>query len=166
MTSTSLPYRPCVGIMLLNAQNKVWVGRRLDAPGGPGGDWSGWSQMPQGGIDEGEPPAAAARRELHEETSVTSAEIIAEAPYWFDYDFPPELMNRPISNKFRGQTQKWFAMRFTGPESEIDISAPDGHDAEFDAWRWAAMDELPELIVPFKRDVYVSVVKAFSHLNT
>ncbi len=166
MASDLLPYRPCVGIMLLNAQNKVWIGRRVDTPTNLEGDWTGWSQMPQGGIDAGEDPAAAAVRELHEETSVTSAEIIAEAPDWLNYDFPPEIMSKGIRERYRGQTQRWFAMRFTGLESEIDISAPEGHTAEFDDWRWADMNELPDLIIPFKRDVYVQVIRAFAHLTS
>jgi len=150
--------------MLLNAAGKVWVGRRTDSPGGIEGDWSGWWQMPQGGIDAGEDPAKAALRELHEETSAQSAEIIAEAPEWYHYDFPDEIMARARGGKFRGQTQKWFAVRFTGPDSEIDIAAPPGHEAEFDQWRWAEMEELVGLIIPFKRGVYEQVVAAFSHL--
>jgi len=161
-----LPYRRCVGVMLLNQDNKVWVGRRLDAPGNIEGNWTGWSQMPQGGIDAGEDPATAARRELYEETSVTSAEFIEEASEWYAYDFPPEIMNRSIASKFCGQEQRWFAMRFTGHDSEIDISAPDGHSAEFDAWKWVGMNELVDLIIPFKRSVYEKVVKAFAHLDT
>lgn len=166
MPPEALSYRPCVGIMLLNAENKVWVGRRVDTPNNLEGNWTGWSQMPQGGIDAGENPAAAAVRELHEETSIISAEIIAEAPDWLNYDFPPEVMANGIGRKFRGQTQKWFAMRFTGQENEIDISAPAGHTAEFDDWRWSDMQELPDLIIPFKRDVYLKVVAAFAHLDT
>lgn len=164
MTNDTRTYRPCVGIMLLNAENKVWVGCRVDIPNDAEGDWTGWSQMPQGGIDAGEDPAAAAVRELYEETSVTSATIIAEAPDWYNYDFPAEIARSGISNKYRGQTQKWFAMRFTGEESEINIEAPTGHKAEFSDWRWVAMSELVDLIVPFKKGVYTQVVDAFADL--
>ena len=151
--------------MLLNHDNKVWVGRRMDdSPDEPYAAHTAW-QMPQGGIDEGEDPTTAAWRELREETGVTSAEIIAEAPDWFTYDFPPEAMTNPIGMKFRGQRQKWFALRFKGSEDEVDISAPDGQDQEFDDWRWVAMRELPNLIVPFKRDVYLQVVEAFAHID-
>lgn len=161
-SAASLPYRPCVGIMLLNGAGLVWLGRRHDAPNDEGrGTW--W-QMPQGGIDGNEDPRSAALRELFEETSVRSAEIIAEAPVWFHYDLPPHLLGRAWGGRFRGQRQKWFAVRFTGDDSEIDVTAPPGHDAEFNAWKWVAMDEVAALTVPFKRDVYGQVVAAFAHL--
>lgn len=157
-----LPYRPCVGVMLLNRDGLVWVGRRYDKAndGGPGK----WWQMPQGGIDASEDAARAALRELEEETSVRSAEIIAEAPDWLTYDLPDHLIGVAWQGRYRGQKQKWFAARFLGDDSEIDL-APEGHKPEFDAWRWAPMDELPQLIVPFKRPVYEQVVKAFRHLG-
>ncbi|MEL6374658.1 MAG: RNA pyrophosphohydrolase [Pseudomonadota bacterium] len=159
----TLPYRPGVGVMLLNEHNHAWVGRRIDMPGddeGPGH----WWQMPQGGIDEGEEPRDAALRELHEETGVRHAEIIAEAPRWLNYDLPEPLLGVAWKGRFRGQTQKWFAARFKGDESEITIEPPPGldHKAEFDAWQWAPVSTLPELIVPFKRAVYVDVVAMFS----
>ena len=156
-----MPYRPCVGVALFNRAGHVWIGRRHDKANDEGkGHW--W-QMPQGGIDKGEDPAAAAMRELKEETGVTSAEMIAEAPGWLTYDLPEHLIGIAWKGRFRGQKQKWFACRFLGEDSEIDISGI-GHKAEFDKWRWAALDELPGLIVPFKRDVYVQVVAAFRPL--
>ena len=158
-----LSYRPCVGVMLLNAQNQAWIGRRLDAANEEGrGEW--W-QMPQGGIDKGEDPAKAALRELYEETGIRSAEIIAEAPEWYNYDLPKHLIGKAWKGKYRGQTQKWFALRFTGKESEIDLR-PSGHKQEFDAWRWAPMGEVLDLIVAFKRPVYEKVIAAFRHLET
>ena len=163
-TTLELPYRPCVGIMLINRDGLVWVGRRLPK-------WQGdraayiW-QMPQGGIDAGERNRAAALRELEEETGVRSVEVIAEAPGWFVYDLPDELLGIALKGKYRGQKQKWFAMRFTGDDSEIDISARRGHKAEFDAWRWVPAAELPTLIVSFKRQIYLDVVRAFAaHLR-
>jgi putative (di)nucleoside polyphosphate hydrolase len=158
-------YRPCVGVMLINAAGLVFVGRRrnkrLREHVAPGHEW----QMPQGGIDEGEEPYAAALRELAEETSVTSVSLLAEAPDWFSYDLPDDIAKESWKGRYCGQTQKWFALRFTGDEREIEIENPvGGHKPEFDAWRWAPMAELPELIIPFKRPVYESVVKEFSRL--
>ncbi len=159
---TITAYRPCVGIMLLNRQGLVWIGRRFEKQNDDGvGEW--W-QMPQGGIDLDENPALAALRELEEETAVRSAEIIAEAPEWYKYDLPEPLIGKSWKGKYRGQTQKWFAARFLGEDSEINLSPP-GHKQEFDQWRWATMDEVIGLIVPFKRPVYEQVVKAFRHLG-
>ena len=160
----TLPYRPCVGIMLINRDGLVWVGNRINGAGGAQ-ELTGASltwQMPQGGIDPGETPFEAALRELEEETNVSSVEFIAEAPLWLSYDLPPEA-NKRWSGKYIGQTQRWFAMRFLGNDSEIDIHAPGGgkHKPEFDDWRWEKMGNLPELVVPFKRQVYVDVVAAF-----
>jgi putative (di)nucleoside polyphosphate hydrolase len=165
MKHENLPYRPCVGVMLLNADGLVFVGdRRKDAtPEHVGGGFS-W-QMPQGGLDPGEDALAAARRELAEETGVTSAEFLAEAPDWYSYDLPEDVAKASWKGRYRGQTQKWFAFRFTGLDSEIDVlSPPGGHKAEFSAWRWERMDNLPGLIIPFKRPVYDKVVAAFRHL--
>lgn len=154
-----LPYRPCVGIMLINAKGLVWTGRRLPK-------WSGdrsahiW-QMPQGGLMKDEAPEDAAYRELQEETNVTSVDLIGEMPNWLTYDLPTELLGVALKGRYRGQRQKWFAMRFWGDDAEIDISARRGQKAEFDRWRWRAIDELPELIVDFKRPVYDAVVRAF-----
>ena len=155
-------YRPCVGVMLLNSQGLVWVGRRFQKQNDDGiGHW--W-QMPQGGIDGDEDPAAAALRELEEETAVRSAEIIAEAPGWYNYDLPEHLIGKSWKGKYRGQTQKWFAARFTGKDSEINL-APPGHKQEFDQWRWVKMNEVIDAIVPFKKPVYEQVIAAFKHLG-
>jgi putative (di)nucleoside polyphosphate hydrolase len=155
-----LPYRPCVGIMLINRDGQVWVGRRRPkwAAAGARHFW----QMPQGGIDSGEAALAAALRELEEETGVRSVEVVAEAPAWLSYDLPAELIGVALKGRYRGQRQRWFAMRFTGREAEIDISARRGHKAEFDAWRWVRSRELARLIVPFKRVLYTDVVRTFA----
>jgi putative (di)nucleoside polyphosphate hydrolase len=157
-------YRPAVGIMLLNRQGLVFIGRRrkhrreIDAGG------HAW-QMPQGGIDEGEEAYDAARRELYEETNITSTSLLAESPDWYTYDLPQELTKTSWKGRFQGQRQKWFALRFEGDESEIDISAPaGGAHPEFDAWRWEKMDRLPDLVIPFKRPVYERVIEDFRHL--
>ncbi len=158
-------YRPCVGIMLLNRQGLAFVGRRRGKrsfdPDIVDYEW----QMPQGGIDQGEAPLAAALRELHEETNVTSVVLLGEATRWYSYDLPLGATKR-WKGKYRGQTQKWFALRFTGHEEEIDIERPGGgaHQPEFDAWRWERLELLPELIVPFKRPVYEQVLQDFAHL--
>lgn len=155
-------YRPCVGVMLLNPQGLVWVGRRFQKQNDDGvGHW--W-QMPQGGIDGNEDPAVAALRELEEETAVRSAEIIAEAPGWYNYDLPEHLIGKSWKGKYRGQTQKWFAARFLGKDSEINL-APPGHKQEFDQWRWVKMNEVIDAIVPFKKPVYERVIAAFRHLG-
>ena len=120
--------------------------------------------MPQGGIDDGEDPKLAAMRELAEETAVTSAEVIAESPGWYNYDLPEHLIGKSWKGKYRGQTQKWFALRFLVQDSEVNL-APPGHKQEFDQWRWATMDEVLDLIVPFKRGVYEQVIADFRHLG-
>jgi len=159
---TITAYRPCVGIMLLNRDGLVWIGRRFDKQNDEGkGQW--W-QMPQGGIDKDENPKLAAVRELAEETAVTSVDVIAESPRWYNYDLPQHLIGKSWKGRYRGQTQKWFAMRFTGSDSEIDL-APPGHKQEFDLWRWERMDDILDLIVPFKRPVYEQVIAAFRHLG-
>jgi putative (di)nucleoside polyphosphate hydrolase len=155
-------YRRCVGVMLLNREGLVFVGRRRRGENDPVRLDHQW-QMPQGGIDKGEDPEAAAFRELEEETGVVSAELIEVAPEWYTYDFPPEFAGRGRAGRYSGQTQLWFALRFTGDESEIELSQP-GHKPEFTDWRWAPMAELSGLIVPFKRPVYDNVVRAFAHL--
>lgn len=158
-----LPYRPCVGIMLINREGLVWIGRRLPK-------WIGdrstyiW-QMPQGGIERGEEPRDAAFRELYEETGITSVELLAESQQWLSYDLPDELIGIALKGKYRGQRQRWFAMLFTGPDSEIDIAPRNGKKAEFDAWRWAPLAELPQGIVSFKRHIYEEVVAEFTHLT-
>jgi putative (di)nucleoside polyphosphate hydrolase len=155
-------YRPCVGVMLLNRQGLVFVGRRAGKGRAEHVEAAHEWQMPQGGIDEGETPHEAALRELHEETGVSSVSLIAEAPDWYAYDIPAELRGRDWKGRYTGQRQKWFALRFEGEESEIRIQhPPGGHRPEFDAWRWERMDRLPDLIIPFKREVYEQVVKLF-----
>jgi len=159
----AMPYRPCVGIAVFNAENKVWIGRRVGhvESFGPEQIW----QMPQGGIDKGEDPWDAARRELAEETGITSITLIAEAPDWYTYDLPEASLGRALKGKYRGQTQKWFAVRMTGDDSEIEIlNPPGGHAVEFDAWRWADFATLPDVVVPFKAAVYRQVVTAFAPL--
>lgn len=159
----ALPYRRCVGILLLNREGLAWIGKRN--PKNEAASKYAW-QMPQGGIDANEDPLIAARRELYEETSIRSATLLGEAPDWLFYDFPPEILARSRRGKYRGQIQKWFAFRFDGPESEIDIlNPPDGHAAEFCDWRWEQASRLPELVIPFKRGVYEQVLKIFSHLT-
>jgi putative (di)nucleoside polyphosphate hydrolase len=158
----ALPYRPCVGIMVLSATNRIWIGRRHDAPGEPEGPGAWW-QMPQGGIDESEDPAKAALRELDEETGIRSVRIIAESADWYRYDLPLDLRPRAWGGKYGGQKQKWFVMRFSGEDSEVRLERP-GHKAECDAWRWAEIGELIGLIVPFKRAVYEQVVREFAPL--
>ena len=155
-------YRPGVGIVLLNPQGLVWIGRRFQKQNDDG--VGRWWQMPQGGIDGNEDPAAAALRELEEETAVRSAEIIAEAPGWYNYDLPEHLIGKSWKGKYRGQTQKWFAARFLGDDSEINL-APPGHKQEFDQWRWVKMSEVIDAIVPFKKPVYEQVIAAFRHLG-
>jgi putative (di)nucleoside polyphosphate hydrolase len=157
-------YRPCAGIALVNRVGDVFIGRRKkerEAAGLAGHEW----QMPQGGIDEGETPEQAAWRELHEETNVRSASLIAEAPEWYRYDLPNEARGR-FRGRYRGQTQKWFLFRFDGEESEINIHRPAGgaHPPEFRDWRWERWEALPELVVPFKRPVYEKVVAAFARI--
>lgn len=146
----SLPYRPCVGVMLVNAAGQVFVAQRLDTPGA-------W-QMPQGGIDEGETPTVAALRELKEEIGTDRAEILAETTDWLRYDLPDHLVGKVWKGRFRGQTQKWLLARFVGTDADIDLATD---HPEFDAWRWIAPDDLPGLIVPFKRPIYEAVLAEF-----
>jgi putative (di)nucleoside polyphosphate hydrolase len=154
---TDLPYRRNVGAVLFNAAGLVLVARRADlvnAEGVPGG----W-QLPQGGIDADEDPRAAIFRELEEEIGTANAEIIGEYPDWLEYDFPATLSGGPFNGRYRGQRQKWFALRFLGEDSEIRLDL-DPHP-EFDAWRWAALGELPGLAVAFKRPIYEALAEAF-----
>ncbi len=155
--AASSGYRPCVGVMLINRDGLVWVGQRADMPSAPEGGGTWW-QMPQGGIDTGEDPRAAAHRELYEETRVRSAQIIGETREWLTYDLPPELIGKVWGGRWHGQRQKWFAARFLGDDTEIDISALPGHDAEFLTWQWVPAGALTGLIVPFKRHVYEQLV--------
>ena len=162
----TLPYRPCVGIMAINREGRVWAGRRLvEDQGEMTGAEKLW-QMPQGGIDEGEDALAAAKRELYEETGMKTVSFLAETDGWITYDLPKDLVGVAFKGRYRGQKQRWFAFRFEGEETEIAINPPPGgHDAEFDLWGWKTFDELLEGIVPFKLPVYQQVVKAFRHLG-
>jgi putative (di)nucleoside polyphosphate hydrolase len=155
-----LPYRPCVGLMLFNKKGRVFVGRRTDGPEHVD-ETHAW-QMPQGGVDANEDPWPAALRELYEETNVTSIEKLAESKEWYSYDIPRDIVGKAWKGKYRGQTQKWYALRFVGEDSEIDVMHPaGGHEPEFVEWRWEKMERLPALVVPFKRKVYEQVVKEF-----
>lgn len=145
------PYRRCVGVMLINGDGHVFVGNRIDTPG------EHW-QMPQGGIDKGEEPRDAALRELEEETGTDAAKVIAESAHWHAYDIPAPISRRLWKGRFRGQTQRWFLLRFLGSDSDIDLNR---HQPEFAQWRWAPARTLVDNIVPFKRDIYRKVVDEF-----
>ena len=151
------PYRRGVGAVLFNADGLVWIGRRISKPRQ---DFQNYWQMPQGGIDDDEEPATAVLRELREETGTDQADIIGETANWLTYDLPTHLQGKVWKGRFRGQAQKWFALQFSGIDADFDLS---GHEnPEFDAWRWAELESLPELIVPFKKKIYESVVDAFA----
>lgn len=158
-----LPYRPCVGIVLFNANKQVWIGRRADADR-KNREFGTWWQMPQGGIDRGEDPATAALRELREETAITSAKVVAECTTWLTYDLPDHLVGKVWKGRFRGQKQKWFAMDFFGADDEVNLRPDPNEKPEFDDWRWADLEDVPDLVVPFKRAVYDSVVAEFGKL--
>jgi putative (di)nucleoside polyphosphate hydrolase len=161
MRFEDLPYRPCVGVMVLNRAGHVFVGRRIDGPEHVD-ETHAW-QMPQGGIDPGEEPWPAALRELYEETNIRTVERLGEIAEWLRYDIPRDIVGQAWKGKYRGQKQKWFAMRFVGDETEIDLANPAGtHEPEFAAWRWEPMRNVPNLVVPFKREVYARVVEEFA----
>ena len=163
MRFEDLPYRPCVGVLVLNRAGLAFIGRRIEGPEHVDATHA-W-QMPQGGIDKGEEAWPAALRELHEETNIRSVGRLGEIADWLQYDIPREIVGQVWKAKYRGQTQKWFAMRFTGAESEIDLAHPAGaQEPEFSAWRWEPMQNIPSLVVPFKRAVYERVVREFGHL--
>jgi putative (di)nucleoside polyphosphate hydrolase len=148
-------YRPCVGIMLLNEEGHVFVGRRVDVAD------DAW-QMPQGGIRDNETPRAAAYRELKEEIGTGKAEVLAESATWFQYDLPRDLREKAWGGRWHGQRQKWFVMRFTGFDGEINVNTK---HPEFNAWKWVSIDELPNLIVSFKRQVYLDLFAEFAELT-
>jgi putative (di)nucleoside polyphosphate hydrolase len=161
--SADLPYRPNVGIALFNAAGRVFIARRFKDDGPeiilPGLEW----QMPQGGIDADEDPRPAAVRELYEETGVTSAKYLGETPDWMTYDFPPYDGPPHRLAVFRGQRQKWFAFRFLGEEREIVVTDwRSGQEPEFDAWRWESLENVPALVVPFRREIYAAVAREFA----
>lgn len=149
-----LPYRPCAGILLINPSGLIFTAQRFDSPGA-------W-QMPQGGIDKGEEPADAAVRELYEETGIRSAEMLGEADSWLTYELPPDLIGTALKGRYRGQRQKWFAMRFLGDEDEVNLEL---HEPEFSEWRWSTRDQVIADIIDFKRDLYRQVIHALgSHI--
>jgi len=150
-------------VMVLNGDGLAFIGRRTEGPEHVDEIYV-W-QMPQGGVDKGEDPWPAALRELYEETNIRSVEKLGEIADWLSYDLPPELIGHAWKGRYRGQTQKWYALRFTGKESEIDIANPGGgHEPEFVEWRWEPIAKLPKLIIPFKRKVYERVVREFAPL--
>ena len=155
---SALPYRPNVGAALFNPQGKLFVARRAGLPNAEGAP-GGW-QLPQGGIDEREDPREAVLRELAEEIGTGDARIIGEHPDWLTYDLPPELLGRALGGRYRGQRQRWYALRFTGQDGDIRLDL-DPHP-EFDAWRWAELAELPGMAVGFKRPIYDVLAQSFA----
>lgn len=155
-----LPYRLGVGIMLFNCKGLVWTGRRL--PKWASQTQDPFWQMPQGGLLDDEEPLAAAHRELEEETGIRNAELIAELNAWTIYDLPPELLGVALKGRYRGQRQRWFAMRFFGDDSEINIRPRNGQKAEFDRWKWRPLGELVDVVVPYKRPLYEELSRIFA----
>jgi NTP pyrophosphohydrolases including oxidative damage repair enzymes len=149
-----LPYRPCVGLMVLNRAGKVFVGKRIDQT------VEAW-QMPQGGIDPGEEPWDTALRELEEEIGTAKVELLREHPEWLSYDLPPQLVGVAWEGRYRGQKLKWFAVRFIGSDAEINLQTK---HQEFSNWKWADINDLLGHIVPFKREIYAKVIAAFADL--
>ena len=148
---TKLPYRPSVGLMIINSKLEVFVGRRVDSKA------EAW-QMPQGGIDDGETPEAAAMREMKEEIGTNEAEIIATTKLWYKYDLPTYLISKLWNGRYRGQRQKWFLLKFLGQDADININFA---DVEFTDWKWVKVEELTQIIVPFKKNLYISVIEEF-----
>jgi putative (di)nucleoside polyphosphate hydrolase len=148
---SDLPYRQGVGVMLINASKQVFVAKRIDMTS------EAW-QMPQGGIDKGETPEEALWRELGEEIGTQKAKLLGESKGWYNYDLPDALIPKIWGGRFRGQQQKWFVMEFTGQDSDINIET---HEPEFSEWKWVDAHTLPDIIVPFKRDLYTALIKEF-----
>ena len=161
MPQSALPYRPNVGAVLFDRRGRVFVARRADLPQGDGvpGAW----QLPQGGIDPDEDPAKAVLRELREEIGTDRAEVIGEHPNWLTYDLPPELVGKALGGRYRGQRQRWFALRFTGSDADIRLDL-DPHP-EFDAWRWIPLQQLPSLAVAFRRPIYEILAQSFARFD-
>ena len=148
-------YRKCVGMMILNAQNEILVGRRLDHP-------SGYWQMPQGGIDKDEIPEEAVWREMMEEVGTNKAKLLHISSQWLNYDIPQNTLDTlPWGKKYIGQTQKWFVFRFTGKDSDINVAT---ENPEFNEWKWAKYESLIESIVPFKRKIYKKIIEEFKNI--
>lgn len=147
----NLPYRPSVGMMIVNHEKKIFVAKRVDTK------VEAW-QMPQGGIDVGETPSSAAMREMEEEIGSNKGYILAESKFWYSYDVPKFLIPKLWGGNFRGQKQKWFLIMFTGEDQDININT---EIPEFCAWRWANLEELPRIIIPFKRKLYKAVLEEF-----
>ncbi|GBQ15940.1 dinucleoside polyphosphate hydrolase [Komagataeibacter rhaeticus DSM 16663] len=160
----TLPYRPNVGALVFNRQGEVFVARRTDMPGAGGPPEQGVWQCPQGGIDEGETPEVAVLRELHEETGTTAASIIATYPEWLSYDLPAHLIGKALGGRYRGQRQRWFALRYTGDGHDIrlDMQVP----AEFDLWKWVPLAQLPLLNVGIKKEIYARLAAYFAPYAT
>jgi putative (di)nucleoside polyphosphate hydrolase len=159
-------YRACVGIMLLNKDGRVFIGNRSPSGGQEHVDATHSWQMPQGGIDKHEDSYAAALRELYEETNVRNVKLLGETTHWHAYNLPGAVANKAWKGRYRGQTQKWFALSFTGTDEEINILSPGGgkYKPEFVDWRWEPIDQVAALIIPFKRAVYDAVITEFRHL--
>ncbi|MEH6403246.1 MAG: RNA pyrophosphohydrolase [Sneathiella sp.] len=149
----NLPYRPCAGMMLLNSNGEILVGKRIDMK-------SDYWQMPQGGIDEGEDPLQAAKRELMEEIGTDNADLIHSLDDWLVYDLPEHLVGKIWKGKYRGQKQKWFLFRFNGADSDINIQTD---HPEFSQWKWTSIQNLIDEIVPFKKELYEDIVQRFQH---
>ena len=159
--SKKLGLRKAVGIILARDDGKIWTGKRKIGIGVRANEKNLW-QMPQGGIDSGESPENAAYRELREETGTNSAEIIFTLDEWLEYNLPPELIGKALGGKFKGQKQKWFLMIFKGEDSDFNL---DGHIAEFDEWTWRNIEEMPDLVVDFKKELYLKLVEKFSPIK-
>lgn len=160
----SLPYKIGVGIVVFNRKGQVWTGRRQPKWAAENSAFI-W-QMPQGGLLENEDPLEAAYRELEEETGISSVEILAEMGPWLSYELPSDLLGIALKGRYSGQRQKWFAMRFWGDDSEIDIRPQNGRKAEFDRWRWRSLQELPEIAISYKKPMYTELARVFSRFAT